>query len=221
MVQKWHEPYSPTILESTVPNKFIKIINRIGDEVLSNDVKSAQWDWSNNLVGKVHKEIQIPITDKKEKQYLADVMKQGCVDYPEYMREKKRAYNWYKLAGHNTVPTLKNIHLTHSWIVSQYAGEYNPWHKHSGDFSAVIYLKLPKDMEKEIVADHDDHYPANGLIEFMYGEACDFRSDGLKFKPEVGKFLMFPSYLKHFVYPFYSKGERRSMSFNAHMMINK
>ena len=76
-------------------------------------------------------------------------------------------------------------------------------------------------MEKEIVADHDDHYPANGLIEFMYGEACDFRSDGLKFKPEVGKFLMFPSYLKHFVYPFYSKGERRSMSFNAHMMINK
>ena len=210
MTQKWYEPYSPTILESTVPNKFVKIINRIGDEVLADEQKSVKWDWSNNLVGKVHKEIQIPITDKEEKQYLTDV---------NHMREKNRAYNWYKLAGRNTIPTLKNIHLTHSWIVSQYAGEYNPWHKHSGDFSAVIYLKLPKDMEKEITADHDDHYPANGLIEFMYGEACDFRSDGLKFKPEVGKFLMFPSYLKHFVYPFYSKGERRSMSFNAHMMV--
>ena len=219
MVQNWYEPYSPTILESTVPNKFVKIINRIGDEVLADEQKSVKWDWSNNLVGKVHKEIQIPITDKEEKQYLADVMKQGCVEYLNHMREKNRAYNWYKLAGRNTIPTLKNIHLTHSWIVSQYAGEYNPWHKHSGDFSAVIYLKLPKDMEKEIVADHDDHYPANGLIEFMYGEACDFRSDGLKFKPEIGKLLIFPSYLKHFVYPFYSKGERRSMSFNAHMMV--
>ena len=51
----------------------------------------------------------------------------------------------------------------------------------------------------------------------MYGEAQDFRSDGVKFKPEVGKFLIFPSYLKHFVYPFQVKGERRSMSFNAHM----
>ena len=219
MIQNWYEPYSPTILESTVPNKFVKIINRIGVEVLADEQKSVKWDWSINLVGKVHKEIQIPITDKEEKQYLADVMKQGCVEYLNYMREKNRAYNWYKLAGLNTEPTLKNIHLTHSRIVSQYAGEYNPWHKHCGDFSGVIYLKLPKDMEKEITADHDDHYPANGLIEFMYGEACDFRSDGLKFKPEVGKFLMFPSYLKHFVYPFYSKGDRRSMSFNAHMMV--
>ena len=89
MIQKWHEPYSPTILESSVPNKFIKIINRIGDEILSDDIKSAQWDWSNNLVGKVHKEIQIPITDKEEKQYLADVMKLGCMWYLKYMRERK------------------------------------------------------------------------------------------------------------------------------------
>ena len=25
-----------------------------------------------------------------------------------------------------------------------------------------------------------DHYPASGLIEFMYGEKADFRSDNLK-----------------------------------------
>ena len=55
MTQKWYEPYSPTILESTVPNKFVKIINRIGDEVLADEQKSVKWDWSNNLVGKVHK----------------------------------------------------------------------------------------------------------------------------------------------------------------------
>ena len=114
---------------------------------------------------------------------------------------------------------MDNIHLTHSWVVSQYAGEYNPWHHHSGDFSAVIYLKLPPNMHKEIEEDFEDHYPANGLIEFMFGENQIFRSDNLKFKPVVGKMLVFPSWLRHFVYPFKSECERRSMSFNAYMFV--
>ena len=67
--------------------------------------------------------------------------------------------------------------------------------------------------------EYEDHYPSNGLIEFMYGENQDMRSDNIKFKPEVGTILLFPSYLKHFVYPFYCDGERRSMSFNAHMKV--
>ena len=74
-------------------------------------------------------------------------------------------------------------------------------------------------MNEEIENEWKDHYPASGLIEFMFGENQGFRSDNLKFKPEVGKLLMFPSWLKHFVYPFTSEGERRSMSFNAHMYV--
>ena len=137
--------------------------------------------------------------------------------YLNKMIEFNRAYGWNKISSN--APTIDNIHIAQSWIVSQYAGEYNPWHKHSGDFSAVIYLKLPDGMEGEYKKDEQDHYPANGLIEFMYGEAQDFRSDGVKFKPEIGKFLVFPSYLKHFVYPFNVQGERRSMSFNAYMKV--
>ena len=78
---------------------------------------------------------------------------------------------------------------------------------------------MPPNMHKEIEEDFEDHYPANGLIEFMFGENQSFRSDNLKFKPVVGKMLVFPSWLRHFVYPFKSEGERRSMSFNAHMFI--
>ena len=54
-MSKFHEPFSPTIMETEVPKKFIDIVNKVGDEVLSDDKKSAQWDWSNHLVGKVHK----------------------------------------------------------------------------------------------------------------------------------------------------------------------
>ena len=206
-------------MESQVPDRFVEIINRTGDDVLSDDNKSAQWDWSHKLVGKVHKEVQIPISDKEEKEFLFNVMKQGCLDYLVHLREINKANGWRRMAG-DAVPTLDNIHLTQSWIVSQYAGEFNPWHHHTGDFSAVIYLKLPNGMNEEIAKDFEDHYPASGLIEFCYGDAQDFRSDNIKFMPEVGKLLIFPSWLKHFVYPFDVDGERRSMSFNAYY-VNK
>ena len=218
MTPKFHKPFSPTIMESAVPDKFVEIVNVTADKVLNSDTASIEWDWSHKLVGKVHKEVQIPIRNKEHRELLFSTMKNACVDYLKESIKEGNHHSWKKIAGELT-PTLDNIHLTHSWVVSQYAGEYNPWHHHTGDFSAVVYLKLPPNMDKEIEEDFKDHYPANGLIEFMFGENQNFRSDNLKFKPEVGKLLVFPSWLRHFVYPFKSEGERRSMSFNAHMFV--
>ena len=218
MTPKFHRPFSPTIMESVVPDKFVQIVNETADKVLSSDTASVEWDWSHMLVGKVHKEVQIPIRNKEHRELLFTTMKGACVDYLKESIKEGNHHSWKKIAGDMT-PTADNIHLTHSWVVSQYAGEYNPWHHHNGDFSAVIYLKLPPNMHKEIEEDFEDHYPANGLIEFMFGENQNFRSDNLKFKPEVGKLIVFPSWLRHFVYPFKSDGERRSMSFNAHMFV--
>ena len=217
-VQKFHKPFSPMIMESSVPDKFLDIVNDTADKVLSSETASVEWDWSHMLVGKVHKEVQIPIRKKEHREFLFTTMKSACVDYLKESIKNNTSYGWKKIAN-NTEPTIDNIHLTHSWVVSQYAGEYNPWHHHTGDFSAVVYLKLPPKMSEEVEEDFKDHYPANGLIEFMFGENQEFRSDNLKFKPEVGKLLVFPSWLKHFVYPFQSEGERRSMSFNAHMYV--
>ena len=202
-----------------MPDRFVDIINRVGDNVLSNSMSIAKWDWSHKLVGKVSSEVQIPVSDKNEKDFLFKIMREKCLEYLNYIISKNRAYLWYKMAGRDTKPTVDNIHLVHSWIVSQYAGEYNPYHHHGGDISAVVYLKIPDGMEEELKKEYEDHYPSNGLIEFMYGENQDMRSDNIKFKPEVGTILLFPSYLKHFVYPFYCDGERRSMSFNAHMKV--
>ena len=218
MTSRFFSPFSPMIMESTVPDKFVEIVNDTADKVLGSETASVEWDWSHKLVGKVHKEVQIPVKNKEHRELLFTTMKGACVDYLKESIKNNTAYGWKKIAG-DAVPTMNNIHMAHSWVVSQYAGEYNPWHHHSGDFSAVIFLKLPPNMHKEIEKDFKDHYPANGLIEFMFGENQGFRSDNLKFKPEVGKLLMFPSWLKHFVYPFKSEGERRSMSFNAHMFV--
>ena len=190
MTPKFHKPFSPIIMETQVPDRFVDIVNTISDKVISSDSASREWDWSHMLVGKVHKEIQIPVRDNDDKEFLMQVMKGGCVDYLKESIKSNTAYGWRKIAD-NAIPTM------------------------------VIYLKLPPKMHEEIEEDFKDHYPANGLIEFMFGENQEFRSDNLKFKPEVGKMLIFPSWLKHFVYPFKSEGERRSMSFNAHMHVPK
>ena len=214
MNQKFHEPFSPAILETTVPHRFVRVVNDVSDDVLSSDEKSKKWDWSHKLVGKVNKEILIPVTDKDDRAFLFKTMKQGCLDYLNHMIKKNRNNPWTRMDT-GREPTIDNIHLTHSWVVSQYAGEFNPFHHHTGDFSAGIYLKVPDGMNDEWEEDFKDHYPAKGLIEFGFGEQQSFRCDNIKFKPEVGKFLIFPSWLKHLVYPFSVEGERRMMSFNA------
>ena len=219
MTPKLHEPFSPTILETTVPDRFVDIVNDVADDVLSSEEKSKQWDWSHKLVGKVNKEILIPVTNPDDRSFLFKTMKQGCLDYLLHMIKMNRNNPWTRMET-GTKPTIDNIHLTHSWVVSQYAGDFNPFHHHNGDFSAGIYLKVPEGMNDEWEEDFQDHYPAKGLIEFGFGESQPFRSDNIKFKPEVGKFLVFPSWLKHLVYPFSVEGERRMMSFNANI-INK
>ena len=222
---KFLEPFSASILERQVPDRFIEIVNEIGDEVLSDDTTSAEWDFSENLVGKVSKEVQIPLTNKEERKYTLDFMKESCLLYLQQMIEKNRSYEWNKMTGlgtpANLYPSIDNIHIAQCWLVSQYKNEYNPWHKHSGNFSSVMYLKIPEGMNAFMDKEYNDHYPASGLIQFMYGEAQDFRSDTLMCKPEVGKMFLFPSWLRHSVYPFYCEGERRSLSFNAYYKVKK
>ena len=222
---KFLEPFSASILERQVPDRFIEIVNEIGDEVLSDDTTSAEWDFSENLVGKVSKEVQIPLTNKEERKYTLDFMKESCLLYLQQMIEKNRSYEWNKMTGlgtpANLYPSIGNIHIAQCWLVSQYKNEYNPWHKHSGNFSSVMYLKIPEGMNAFMDKEYNDHYPASGLIQFMYGEAQDFRSDTLMCKQEVGKMFLFPSWLRHSVYPFYCEGERRSLSFNAYYKVKK
>ena len=215
---KIYERFSPTIMEAEVPQKFINIINNTGDEVLKDDGLSKKFDFSDNLVGKVHKEVTIPVPDD-DKGYCLSILRQGCVRYLRQMIELGRAYEWIKKSGGNQNPSEENINLSQSWIVSQYKHEYNPIHTHSGHFSGVIYLKLPDEMENHFNEETKDHYPASGLIEFSHGEKQDFKSDTLMFKPAVGQMLVFPNWLKHTVYPFYCEGERRSMSFNAYWKV--
>ena len=108
----WWEKFSPSIMEAEVPQKFIDIINNTGDEVLKDDGLSKKYDFSDNLVGKVHKEVSIPVPDN-DKSYCLSILRQACVRYLRQMIELGRAYNWTKESKGNKNPSEENLSLIH------------------------------------------------------------------------------------------------------------
>ena len=69
-----HQPFSPTIIEYKVPQRFLDIINTSGDAVLPDDGLSKKFDFSDNLVGKVSKEVRIPIMEPLDREYMSDII---------------------------------------------------------------------------------------------------------------------------------------------------
>jgi uncharacterized protein (TIGR02466 family) len=114
---------------------------------------------------------------------------------------------------HMNIPFKGEIKIDRAWVNYMKQGEFNPPHTHTGDLSCVLYLQIPEDMNKN-KKNHvaTSHVP--GSIEFHYGEEMNNNCNFQNFFPEIGDFFIFPAWLKHYVYPFKSKGERISLSAN-------
>ncbi len=137
------------------------------------------------------------------------------------MKYQSHAELYTSLGKRNIQPEIFDyrIDVTSGWFVRQFENEYNPLHIHTGSrLSCVGYLKLPEGIEEEWEEDYTDHHPANGHIQFASGTASGYTCTNFVVKPQVGDFYVFPSQLFHCVYPFYTKGERRSFSMNMNFI---
>ena len=93
------------------------------------------------------------------------------------------------------------------WVNFQKKGEFNPIHNHGGIVSAVIFIKIPKELKDE--RDSSTYTAkASGCLEFLY------MGQHIVVKPKEAMMFLFPAYLQHAVYPYHSDVERVSMSFN-------
>lgn len=168
---------------------------------LNESMSSQLKDYSDNLVGKV----------KEELLFTEEITKRVIDELAPYFAAYHKA--------HNVKDSDKKleVNVRSGWYVRQFKNDYNPLHVHSGcTISCVGYLKLPDKMDQEFEEDEKDHHPANGNIEFAYGNsAMSYTQGTVKLKPVVGDFYIFPNGLWHTVYPFRSEGERRSFSMNV------
>ena len=195
-----YQPFGPSILKVKMPQVYVDSINAQADRVLNDEKLSKKYDWSHNLAGNVKKEVAInPENTKGFTQFIITMSH-------EYVKR--------------TVPKGINDKVKVSlsvWVVSQYAGDFNPVHIHDANLSGVAFLKIPPKFEEEYK--NEDHHPTVGCLEFLGSMPNHFARHSYVVRPEVGDFYLFPSWLAHQVYPFRSEGERRSMAFNVHFNL--
>ena len=191
-------PFGPSIAKVTIPEGLVNKLNEYLDSIISNDEKMKSQDYGNKLAGNVSQEFML------EKEFI---FSSGLENFLS-----TNTREWIK----QTIKTeINNFNIIESWIVRQFENEYNPLHIHTGaSLSCVGYLGLPNGIEKEWEEDYKDHHPANGHIQFAHGTPSGYNTTNFMVKPQVGDFYVFPAELFHCVYPFKTKGERRSFSVN-------
>ena len=176
-------------------------------------------DHSNKLVGQIkqnNKSSQLALNMKDEVPY-----KFG--KFLVWFAEKYAA-------EHNIF--AKEYNISNMWTVHSYAGDYNPLHEHGTEtgrgISCILYLKVPALVDSYDTCKSDlgsfnlknNSGLCDGYTQFIWGS--NGNRDIFNFKhltdtfvrPEVGKLVMFPIWLKHQVAPFFGEGERRSLSVN-------
>ena len=188
---KFLSPFGPRIAIVKIPLSLLEKINHEVESIILDKKKSISHDYSKKLVGQVQQEIELK--NKFIKKNLKNFISKSINQYLKKNLNKKS----------------KNIKIKNLWVVRQFKNEYNPVHFHDGDVSGVGYLKIPSNLTKS-----NKKIKTNGTIDFIYGSKS-FLSDSIfNHKPKVGDLILFPNYLMHTAYPFKSKGERRSFSFN-------
>ena len=197
-----YQPFGPSILKTTLPQGLVNLLNAEADHILYDDNLSKEHDWSHNLAGNVKKEVAI---DQNK-----------IPNFPEFMITMAKAYYKHTI---NAEPAEGSKVSFRVWVVSQYAGDFNPMHIHDANLSGVAFLKIPLGFDKEYEA--EDHHPTAGCLEFLGSMPNHFARHSYIAKPQVGDFYLFPSWLTHQVYPFRSEGERRSLAFNIHFTMDK
>jgi len=190
-------PFGPAIGTANIPKTLIDKINNFIDEVIKDKSKSKKFDAGKNLAGQVSQEILLP-KEIIEGELLSFLSKLSKVFVENIAKKKVTKFDLIKV-----------------WIVRQFQNEYNPIHLHGGHLSGAGYLKLPDNFGSSIQPEKKVN--DNGKINFVHGTRQFLSMSMITEKPEVGKMFIFPNYLMHSVNPFYGKGERRSISFNANI----
>ena len=125
------------------------------------------------------------------------------------------------------------------WTVHSYSGDYNPIHDHGTKtpmgVSCIMYLQVPRCIQtlgnpaEEFEGLNESSGAVDGFTYLTWG------SNGMRdvnmmrpiteeyVKPEIGTLIMFPSWLRHGVMPFFGKenDERRTFSANINVTLGE
>jgi hypothetical protein len=198
-------PFGPAIYKSTLSEDEVAYLQEIADITRKEDVKRGH-----SLAGNINTQLTAIIEDVDK---FTAMLAPHIQKYSEHNRNKYKK----SLFGNNwTVIEEMSFEIENRgpWINYQKQYEWNPIHSHSGVMSAIIYINIPEDIDKEketIPLESNTRCP--GELGFVHAD--DGIMNNIHVIPKTGDFYLFPANLSHCVYPFMSDVERISMSFNV------
>jgi len=197
----------------------LNVIDELNEHVDATDLKDA----SGGLVGQINRnrssaQLTLPHEGDAVGEQFSTVL---CRIGEEYMK-------------HTIGAEIEcDVDTQTMWTIHSYEGDYNPVHDHgtrtSMGLSCILYLKVPPQIEAldNPSEDFQGLNNASGAVDgFTY--LC-WGTNGMRdinmlrpiteeyIKPEVGTLIMFPSWLRHGVMPFFGEGERRTFSANLNV----
>ena len=99
------------------------------------------------------------------------------------------------------------------------SGDFNPMHTHGADYSFVLFLDVPKQLQKEQEKfKGTSAAPGSLMFEFTQQAKPRWATTGTSIRPKTGDMFIFPALLQHWVCPFKSKVTRISVSGNLRIL---
>ena len=216
-----HTLPSVFLLEAWMPDGMVTGLNAYLDELMQEQDRVSH---AGTLVGQIGHGQQLTMDHTDDR--LADFCQMSSILAIDYLK------HFNNITG-NQATSDRQIGIDELWSVHSYERDYNPIHDHGTKtitgISCTSWTKVPQQILDQPTAGSPEYSlynssgNADGCLAFNYGINSLIDVERLRppqsfvIKPEVGKFLMFPSWLQHMVYPFEGDGERRTVAANLNV----
>jgi uncharacterized protein (TIGR02466 family) len=144
-----------------------------------------------------------------------DIVRQDITNTPLYIAFSK------------VVPILQNcmrdlgsshyLHVDNAWININYKTNWNRAHTHNASLLSGVFYLTSNNSDIEFIKDPDINTYFQENIYSKRDTELSYQS--IKYTPIKGQLFIFPSWLRHSVYPSESENERVSIAFNTYMEI--
>ena len=202
-----------------MPDAMVSGLNTYLDELMEQEDRTSH---AGTLVGQIGHGQQLTMDHNDPR--LNDFCQMSGILATEYLKN-------FGNTGNNIGE--RQVGIDELWSVHSYERDYNPIHDHGTKtimgISCTSWTKVPEQILDQPTAGSPEYslYNASGnsdgCLAFNYGINSLLDVERLRppqsfvIKPEVGKYLMFPSWLQHMVYPFEGEGERRTVAANLNV----
>jgi len=198
--------WGPFLMKTQVTNDFC-------DEMLVR-AKKCRTDWNKRLAGHLDTQLKFDDTDKR---FFFDSL------YPYFNKYIEEEQNYFYVANEKFLPGTIELRPMSLWVNFMKPGDFNPPHFHDGDYSFVLYIDIPKELEIEC-KNYNGRGGMPGSILFRTSGSPGLSLNNFKaltqhiYTPKKRDFFIFSAHTEHMVYPYKSDCQRVSISGNLEIV---